>query len=46
MRISAVMMPAMIISVPAAGNQFKLYFVVATTSPAALSTSRPGHWKA
>ena len=40
------MMPAMIIRVPAAGSQLKLNVVEATGSPAALSTSRPGHWNA
>ena len=40
------MMPAKIISVPAAGSQLKLNVVVATGSPAVLSTSRPGHAKA
>ena len=37
------MMPAMIIRVPAAGSQLKLYVVEATGSPAVLRTSSPGH---
>src|SRR4051794_233914 len=44
LRINEVMMPAMIISVPAAGSQLSVYVVLATGSPAGLNTSRPGQW--
>ena len=39
------MMPAMIISVPAAGNQLNAKVVEVTGSPAVFRTSRPGQEK-
>ena len=43
---AAVTSPESTIRVPAAGSQLSVNVVLATGSPAVLSTSRPGHAKA